>query len=86
LGQLSDEYLHAWNQIRGRGKFLELKAAKDHQDLGRIAARNGTKALGTSQNAAFHKLEALSFIFANEHFPTFIWRLPHIELRQFAYS
>jgi hypothetical protein len=86
LGQLSDEYLHAWNQVRGRGKFLEGKAAEFHQSFGRIAANHGTRTLGSNQNAAFHKLEALNFIFANEHFPTFIWRLPHIELRQFAFS
>ena len=76
LGQLSDEYLHAWNQIRGRGRFLDAKAAKEHQTFGRAATEHGTRWLGTNQNAAFHKLEALNFILSNEHVPTFIWRFP----------
>ena len=86
LGQLSDEYLHAWNQVRGRGKFLEAKAAQEHQALGRTAAARGTKSLGTKQNTVFHKLEALNFIGSDQHVPSFVWRIPCIEMRQFAYS
>jgi hypothetical protein len=86
LGQLSDEYLHAWNQVRGRGKFLDGNAAKEHQRLGRLAEKEGTRSLGTNQNAVFHKLEALNFITASKHIPTFIWRTPYVEMRKFAYS
>jgi hypothetical protein len=86
LGHLSDEYLPAWNQVRGRGKFLETKAAQEHQAFGRTAALYGTRSLGTNQNAAFHKLEALNFICSGQHVPTFVWRIPYIEMRQFAYS
>ena len=86
LGQLSDEFLHAWNQVRGRGKFLDPRVAKEHQAFGRIATESGTRSLGTNQNAAFHKLEALNFISSGQHVPTFIWRIPYIEMRQFAHS
>jgi hypothetical protein len=86
LGQLSDEFLHAWNQIRGRGKFLDPKAAMEHQRFGRTATELGTRALGSNQNSAFHKLEALNFVSSGEHVPGFIWRIPYIELRQFAHS
>lgn len=86
LGQLTDEFLHAWNQVRGRGKYLPSDAAKMHRTLGATAERYGTRALGISPNAAFYKLEALNFLDADEHIPTFMWRSPLSRVRQFAWS
>ena len=86
LGQLSDEYLHAWNQARGRGKYLDPIAAKEHRAYGAIAEKLGTGALVTQANYAFHKLEALNFFCADEHIPSFIWRTPCDELKRFALS
>lgn len=86
LGQLTDEYLHAWNQHFGRGKFLDPKAAAEHQAFGRAAMQSGTRSLGSNQNVAFHKLEALNFIQSGHHAPGFVWRVPMEELRRFAFA
>lgn len=87
LGQLTDEYLHAWNQWAGRGKFLPAHIAREHVALGRIAEQRGTSGLGTAKIiCAFHQLEALNFVMSNQEVPLFVWRAPLHEVRQFAYA
>jgi len=87
LGQLTDEYLHAWNQTVGRGRFLPDEIAKEHRSLGGIAERRGTSGLGTAKIVcAFHQLEALNFVKSDHTVPQFIWRAPLHEVRQFAYA
>lgn len=86
LGQLTDEYLHAWNERYGRGKFLAGEAKKEHARLGRDAQAHGTSKLGTNQNIVFHKLEALNFVDAGHFIPTFVWRATLEDVRVFAYS
>jgi hypothetical protein len=86
VGQLTDEYLHAWNQIETRGKFLDTSAANEHRRLGRIAERLGTKALVSTENVVFHKLEALNFVCSGHPVPGFMWRVPYDDVRTFAYS
>lgn len=86
VGQLTDEYLHAWNQRFGRGRFLEPRAAGEHRSFGARAERDGTRSLGRSGNAAFHKLEALNFVQSGHDVPGFIWRTPMEEVRRFAFA
>ncbi len=86
LGQLTDEYLHAWNQIKGRGRFLDPRAATEHRRLGLDAEHNGTRSLGVSGNAAFHRLEALNFVQSDAAVPSFIWRAPLEEVRKFGFA
>lgn len=86
IGQLTDEYLHAWNQYWRRGTFLDAVAAKEHVRLGKIAESVGTANLGTSSNAAFHKLEALNFFMSGKPIPSFIWRAPKEDVQRFGWS
>lgn len=87
LGQLTDEYLHAWNQTVGRGRFLSEAIAREHIAMGGIAERRGTSGLGTAKIVcAFHQLEALNFVMSGQPVPRFIWRAPLHEVRQFAYA
>lgn len=86
VGQLADEYLHAWNQCYGRGHFLDQATAAEHLELGRIAEATGTRSLGSRRNCAFHQLEALNFVMSGHEVPPFIWRAPFPAVRQFAYS
>jgi RHS repeat-associated protein len=72
LGKLVDEYLHAWNQVAGRGKFLEGVAASEHTRLGAAATQEGTRSLGQVGNVLFHQLEALNFVRSGQHTPQFI--------------
>ncbi len=87
VGQLTDEYFHAWNENKDRGRYLtDRTAAEEHVRLGRIAAASGTRSLGTQGNIAFHKLEALNFIASDARIPTFVWRIPDLEMHRFASS
>jgi hypothetical protein len=86
VGQLTDEYFHAWNSFHGRGKFLDEKTAGEHKYLGEIAQSTGTKSLGHHKNCSFHQLEALNFIMSGHHVPTFVWRAPYAKVREFAYA
>ncbi|MBX9701823.1 MAG: hypothetical protein K2X74_20475 [Acetobacteraceae bacterium] len=86
VGHLTDEFLHAWNQMHGRGKHVPAAMAEQHVAWGTAAARDGTRSLGTNQNRCFHKLEALNFLNSQTHIPRFIWRIPHVDLRVFALS
>ena len=85
-GQLTDEYLHAWNQVNGRGKHMPERLAKLHIEWGRAAAAHGTRSLGSNQNASFHRLEALNFVDSGAEVPSFIWRAPLELVRAFAYA
>ena len=86
LGQLTDEYLHAWNQVKGRGRFLDARAAREHRRLGLDAERNGTRSLGVHGNTAFHRLEALNFVLSRDDIPSFIWRAPLDEVCKFGFA
>jgi RHS repeat-associated protein len=74
VGTLIDEYMHAWNQVWGRGTYLGQNAKLEHLALERAIRELGNSSLlGPGRERVFHQLEALNFLNSGHHIPSFVW-------------
>jgi RHS repeat-associated protein len=80
--QMIDEYSHLWNNVHGRGQNLAAAPLRDlHRNLGEVATRDGTKALG-SRETLFHQLELANMLGAG-HRPAFMQGMSRMELSRY---
>ena len=68
---LIDEYTHVYNNVRGRGNFLDAQEAIKHNFLGGRALKGGTGGLNQAENALFHQFELKNFLKSGQQKPSF---------------
>jgi hypothetical protein len=74
VGELTDEFLHAWNNWKEqRGRHLEEAESEEHRFLSRQKRFSGS-----SNDRRFHQLELKNYVnhlrARNEHIPIFVWK------------
>jgi hypothetical protein len=74
IGELTDEFLHAWNNWNERrGCYLEAAESEEHKFLSRQKHFSGS-----SNDRRFHQLELKNYVRylreSGEHIPIFVWK------------
>ncbi|MFT5528066.1 MAG: hypothetical protein ACI9HK_006054, partial [Pirellulaceae bacterium] len=81
---LIDEYAHVFNQVRGRGRFLDDIQGPMHITMGNNAVRFGTRRFTILENLRFHQLELKNFLQSGEAFPSFFDGVSESAMREFT--